>query len=53
MSGKWEKYDNEIYECSECGYLWYLTNLASHPIENDAFYCPYCGVEMESDNNAE
>ena len=45
--GYWKKYDEEIYECSECGYEWYLTNLASHPRDNNAFYCPCCGVEMD------
>jgi hypothetical protein len=51
--GYWEKYDENIFSCSECGYDWYLTNLASHPIENDAFYCPCCGVEMDGVDNAE
>ena len=45
--GHWLKYDNEIYECSECGYFWYLTNLAAHPKDNNAFYCPECGAEMD------
>lgn len=45
--GRWIKYDDNIYECSECGYDWYLTNLASHPKDNNAFYCPECGAEMD------
>lgn len=45
--GEWKKYDENIFECSECGYDWYLTNLASHPHDNDAFYCPCCGAKMD------
>lgn len=46
--GEWKKYDENIFECSECGYDWYLTNLASHPHDNDAFYCPCCGAKMNT-----
>ena len=45
--GHWLKYNDEIYECSKCGYYWYLTNLATHPKDNNAFYCPECGTEMD------
>ena len=45
--GEWKKYDEDIFECSECGYLWYLTNISTDPKDNDAFYCPLCGAKMD------
>ena len=44
----WKKigYDyGDIYECSECGLLWWLE--AGTPKDNEMYYCPKCGKRMD------
>lgn len=46
--GHWiphEGIDGDIqYECSECGVLWEFND--GTPEENEAYFCPKCGVRM-------
>ena len=42
-----------IFECSNCEYEWYLTNLQGHPLLNDANYCPNCGAKMDAERKCE
>jgi hypothetical protein len=53
--GEWveiQKYD--IFECSECGYEWYMQGIGrTHPFENNANFCPDCGVKMDLKEGAD
>lgn len=55
VRGEWveiQKYD--IFECSECGYEWYVQGIAKvHPLENSAHYCPNCGAKMDGERRSE
>ena len=49
VHGEWleTKYP-DVYQCSECYYEWYVTGICRKtPIDNNAFYCPCCGAEMD------
>lgn len=47
--GRWEYkpdiYDDNTYECSECGGAW--TIIDGTPTDNNMLYCPHCGAGME------
>lgn len=50
--GRWEykpdMYDNNTYECSECGCAW--TIIDGTPADNDMLYCPHCGAKNPESN---
>lgn len=53
VHGKWlkTKYP-EQYQCSECYYEWTVRGMCREtPRDNDAFYCPCCGAQMDGENN--
>lgn len=37
-------YEDDLYECSECGLMWSLDG--GTPLENEMYYCPKCGSRM-------
>ena len=47
-TGRWlykpNEYDDDTYECSQCGEPWTLID--GTPKENNMNYCPNCGAEM-------
>ena len=53
--GRWEykpdMYDNNTYECSECGGAW--TIIDGTPADNDMLYCPHCGAKNPESNVGE
>lgn len=52
VHGKWlkTKYP-EQYQCSECYYEWTVRGMCREtPRDNDAFYCPCCGAQMDKEN---
>lgn len=51
VHGKWlkTKYP-EQYQCSECYYEWTVRGMCREtPRDNDAFYCPCCGAQMDKE----
>ena len=50
--GRWEykpdMYDNNTYECSECGGAW--TIIDGTPADHDMLYCPHCGAKNPESN---
>lgn len=44
VRGKWIEFDEDSWECSNCGQLWTLND--GTPKENNMNYCPNCGAEM-------
>ncbi len=44
VHGKWIKFDEDTWECSNCGQLWTLVD--GTPKENNMNYCPACGADM-------
>ena len=42
--GKWKPYRCDMYECSECGYIY--TELTDRH-RCGANFCPHCGAKME------
>lgn len=53
VHGKWLKIKYpEQYQCSECYYDWTVRGMCREtPRDNDAFYCPCCGAQMDGENN--
>lgn len=49
--GEWlykpNEYDDDTYECSQCGEPWTL--IEGTPKENNMNFCPNCGAEMRGD----
>lgn len=43
--GRWEDYEENTWQCSECGELFYLED--GTPQENEYRYCPNCGAKMD------
>lgn len=47
--GKWvykpDEYDDNTYECSQCGEPWTLID--GTPEENNMKFCPNCGAKLE------
>ena len=49
--GRWEDYEENTWQCSECGEPFYLED--GTPQENEYNYCPYCGAKMDKENKDE
>lgn len=49
--GKWlykpNEYDDDTYECSQCGEPWTLID--GTPEENNMKFCPNCGADMRGE----
>jgi uncharacterized paraquat-inducible protein A len=41
--------DCGTWECSECGLVWEFN--CDGPAENQAYYCPRCGVKLLEESN--
>jgi len=46
--GKWKPYRCDMYECSECGYIY--TELTDRH-RCGANFCPHCGADMRGGQN--
>lgn len=49
--GRWEDYEENTWQCSECGELFYLED--GTPQENEYRYCPNCGAKMDEEKEDE
>lgn len=47
--GRWEDYEENTWQCSECGELFYLED--GTPKENEYHYCPNCGARMDGEDD--
>lgn len=47
--GRWEDYEENTWQCSECGEQFYLED--GTPQENEYRYCPNCGARMDGEEN--
>ena len=47
--GIWEDYEENTWQCSECGEPFYLED--GTPQENEYNYCPYCGAKMDKEKD--
>lgn len=47
--GMWEDYEENTWQCSECGELFYLED--GTPQENEYRYCPNCGAKMDGERS--
>lgn len=45
--GRWEDYEENTWQCSECGEQFYLED--GTPQENEYRYCPNCGAKMDEE----
>ena len=44
VRGEWKQFDEDTWECSNCGLLWTLND--GNPHDNNMNFCPNCGADM-------